>query len=96
MSAQTEDDDWRLQGQEKHLMDVSLVHRPYRRYTKNPEWDHDHCAFCWAKFMVEDYPDVLHEGYATPDDYHWVCDQCFHDFRERFHWQVVDDSTQKT
>ena len=50
--------------------------------------DHDHCEFCWAKFMVEDYPDVLHEGYSTLDEYRWVCKGCFEDFKESFQWRV--------
>lgn len=57
--------DWRLQGQEKYLKGVELRWQVYRRYPEKPDWDHDHCEFCWAKFMVEDYPDVLHEGYST-------------------------------
>jgi hypothetical protein len=84
--------DWRLTNQEKYLMGVTLVRRQYRRYPKNPEWDHDHCEFCGATFMVEDAGDVLHEGYSTLDDYRWICDQCFQDFKERFVWRVVEDS----
>jgi len=41
--------------------------------------------------MVEDYPDVLHEGYTTLDEYRWICDACFQDFQEMFGW-VVNDS----
>jgi hypothetical protein len=82
-------DDWRLTGQEKYLQGVELCYRKYRRYPANPDWDHDHCEFCWAKFMVEDYPDVLHEGYCTLDEYRWICPNCFDDFREKFQWQVV-------
>jgi predicted Fe-S protein YdhL (DUF1289 family) len=44
-----------------------------------------------AKFMVEDYPDVLHVGYATLDEYHWICEDCFRDFREDFEWKVLDE-----
>ena len=47
------------------------------------EWDHDHCAFCWAKFADVDGPEILREGYATPDDYYWICPTCFTDFREQ-------------
>jgi len=79
--------DWRLGGQERFLKGVTLVKRRYRR-SSNPNWDHAHCAFCWAKFMVEDHPGVLHEGYSTEDDYHWVCPTCFADFREMFEWHV--------
>jgi hypothetical protein len=82
-------DDWRLNGQERYLDGAVLVRRAYRRNPGNPTWDHDHCAFCQAKFMVEDIPDVLHEGYTTADDYHWICDDCFADFTDRFHWVVT-------
>jgi hypothetical protein len=87
------DKDWRLTSQEKYLMGVSLVHRRYQPIGAN---DHDHCAFCWAKFMTKDSSDVLHEGYATPDGSHWICDRCFGDFRAKFHWIVVADTTPQT
>jgi hypothetical protein len=77
-----EKDDWRLQGQERYLKGATLYWRKYRRPPWNPDWDHDHCEFCGAKFMEEDYPDVLHEGYATSDEYRWVCKPCFEDFAE--------------
>jgi hypothetical protein len=90
-----EPSDWRLRRQENYLTGATLVHRPYRRYAANPKWDHDHCAFCSAKFMVEDHPDVLHEGYVTLDDYHWICERCVQDFREQFRWTVVADTAEQ-
>ena len=90
-----ESSDWRLRGQEKYLAGATLVRRPYRKYAANRKWDHDHCVFCWAKFMTEDVPGVLHEGYATADDYHWICEPCFQDFQEEFGWTVVDDGQPK-
>jgi hypothetical protein len=56
-----------------------------------PEWDHDHCAACWAKFC-DDVPDTLREGYTTGPDYQlgaryeWVCEECFSKFKERTAW----------
>ena len=85
-----EANDWRLRNQQKYLQGATLLHRPFESYDAR---DHEHCAFCWAKFMVGDYPDVLHSGYCTPDLYHWVCDQCFHDFAEMFDWKVRGDDT---
>jgi len=80
------DDDWRLQGQERYLHGA-LLHRA--QWTRpRPDWDHDHCEFCWAKFAEEDLPDVLHEGYTTPDRYRWICGTCFRDFADRFGWRV--------
>jgi hypothetical protein len=32
---------------------------------------------------------TLHEGYCTIDNYHWICETCFHDFKDMFKWKVV-------
>ncbi len=82
----SEKDDWRLQGQERYLKGITLYWRQYSRYSE--DWDHDHCAFCWKKFMEVDHPETLHEGYTTENEYYWVCKVCFEDFRDRFHWRV--------
>jgi len=84
-------DNWRFRNQENYLSGVTVVHRKYRRNATNPNGDHDHCSFCWAKFSLDDGPDLLKEGYATTDDYHWICSQCFEDFKDRFHWSVLED-----
>jgi hypothetical protein len=31
---------------------------------------------------------VLDEGYATQEDYYWVCKTCFDDFKAMFSWTV--------
>jgi hypothetical protein len=102
------DDDWRLTGQEKYLLGVELVRKPYRARSASSE--HDHCSFCWAKFMdpilsaehrpaIADDPEMLTEGYATTEthamgaDYYWICPACFDDFVEQFSWRLVDSST---
>ena len=85
-----EKSDWRLQGQERYLKGVTLVHQTYEQYAANPDWDHDHCSFCWAKFMVQDLPNVLHQDYSTTDDYHRICERCFEDFKDMFNWVVID------
>ena len=77
--------DWRLQGQERFLQGVTLVHKEYQKY--RDDWDHDHCDFCWSKFSER--PEDLNTGYATTDNYHWICDDCFRDFAEMFQWIVV-------
>ena len=83
-----EDGDWRLRDQENYLKGVTLVHRKYRQYESAPNWDHDHCEFCWVKFMVEDHPDVLHEGWTTEDNHRWICNNCFDDFKEMFEFEI--------
>jgi hypothetical protein len=62
-----EPDDWRLLNVKRHLEGASFRLKPYR--TKNAEWDHDHCAGCWAKFAESNIPDALREGYAVTSDY---------------------------
>jgi len=81
-----DDPDWRLRGQAAWLHGVSLVRRQYRASASN---DHDHCEFCWVKFMAADFPDVEREGYATTDGHRWICATCFRDFEQRFCWLLV-------
>jgi hypothetical protein len=85
-----EDGDWRLRGQENYLKGVTLVHRKYRQYESDPNWDHDHCEFCWTEFCLKDNPTSIQEGYATQDDYHWICAKCFEDFKASFQWSVIE------
>ena len=82
------DSDWRLQGQEKYLTGMTLSRRRWRQSRAN--WDHDHCEFCWAKFMDIDDPEILREGWTDADEYRWICDTCFADFQDRFAWNVVE------
>lgn len=80
--------DWRLQGQEKYLKAVTLVRRPSRQNPYNPDWDRDHCEFCWAKFAMDPAARDVEDGYCTSDDYHWICEPCFEDFKEMFQWTI--------
>ena len=82
-------------GQERFLQGAEFVHKPYRAWSES--WEHDHCAFCTRKFVEagRSLGDAVTIGYAAvgrgpegQDDYHWVCEPCFADFRERFEWRV--------
>jgi hypothetical protein len=73
--------DWRIAGQQEYLMRATWVRRAYR--PPSEVWDHDHCAFCWAKFTAGD--EALN---STVGD-HWICERCYADFAERFGWRVV-------
>lgn len=78
------EEDWRLQGQENYLQGVLLEKKQYQKYREG--WDHDHCEFCGAKFSEKEKD--LNEGYVTTDNYHWICEGCFADFKVRFQWSV--------
>ena len=83
--------DWRLDpGTAEAYRGLTLTHRKWRE--SRPGWDHDHCEFCWEKFGDERLPDALHEGWTTPDEYRWICDTCFADFKDRFGWQIQQDT----
>lgn len=82
-----EKDDWRLQGQENYLKSVTLIYHKYLKYSKDENWDHDHCEFCNSKFLL-DNPEAQQEGYSTEDNYRWICKNCFEDFYEMFEWKI--------
>ena len=89
-----EDDDWRLQGQEKYLLGRTMRWTTWVPYRE--DWDHDHCECCMAKisdrFNVGDDHVQYKAAWVTADDsYRWVCRECFSDFRSRFAWSVVGD-----
>lgn len=77
--------DWRLRGQEKYLAGVELSWKKYKPYREG--WDHDHCAFCWRKFSTSEGD--ISEGYTTKDEYHWICKNCYEDFKDKFRWKLV-------
>lgn len=78
-------DDWRLQGQDKYLKGKVVERKKYQCYRDG--WDHDHCEFCGTKFSL-DISDALKVGYATKNNYYWICDACFEDFKALFEWKV--------
>lgn len=94
-----EPDRWGQSGQEDRFPPGTTMElRPYR--APRPEWDHDHCIFCWAKFMdptlsgasrraIESDSEILTAGYtAGPDGGEWVCPGCFDEFSAAFGWTV--------
>lgn len=79
----TVDGDWRLLGQERYLFGKKLIQKTF--VTKKQR-DHAHCAFCWDK--IGDCEDWIRVAYCTSDELHWICEQCYQDFRESFQWQL--------
>jgi hypothetical protein len=60
-----------------------------------PEWDHDHCVGCWAKFMEKAGREIEQSGYAVTaecekgQDYYWICASCFVALKDQLEWAVV-------
>ena len=80
-----EPSDWRLMGQEKYLMGESLRFKSYPE--RKTATDHDHCEFCFQKFM-DSGEDTIQQGFATLDDYRWICPTCYEDFNEQFQFKI--------
>lgn len=80
-----EKDDWRL------FNDVEYLHGKYLNPTDGEEIvqhapDLKMCIFCLEK--VKDSP---HQWWFVPEDFSCcICESCFHDFREAFHWKKLD------
>ncbi len=74
-----ESDDWRWRCQDEKFAGVELTFKTYGQYSET--WDHDHCEFCFAKFLPpnrldeyrrlapNDEHELLTEGYTTTDSY---------------------------
>lgn len=67
--------DRRITNQHKYLYGKSLVQKAF---VSKGNWDHEHCAFCFYKILPGDVE------YCTLDEKHWVCKNCFEDFKECF------------
>jgi hypothetical protein len=71
-------------------MDRPVKWRTWWNY--HPGCDHDHCAFCWAKFPWQPAGDdhvSYDDGWVTADDdCTWICPVCFEDYKDRFGWTV--------
>ena len=75
-------EDWREQGQNRYLSGLRFRKKRYAKFSET--WEHDHCEFCGVKFCEpQESANCLLEGYATEDNYRWICVDCFQDFKER-------------
>lgn len=93
MEVNSMQNDWRLVNQENYLKD-KLVTKA--NFNETESCDHVHCAFCWEK--IGKGLDMVHSGYRVVDGPWWICDTCFHDFKESFGWilEPKDDSDGST
>lgn len=76
--------DWRFTDQDQYLMRARLKFCQFSKELR----DHDHCEFCGAKFS-EGAGD-LRQGYCTIDEYYWICQSCYEDFKDFFGWEDAD------
>ncbi|MBR2404702.1 MAG: hypothetical protein IKA95_03495 [Clostridia bacterium] len=74
--------DWRLTNQKEYLFGKTLLKGSFKVYREG--WEHEHCAFCSERI---DSSTTM--AYSTEDHYHWICEDCFNDFKKMFEWVVV-------
>jgi len=68
--------DWRITNQINYLRGKELIYGQY--HPKCEEWEHEHCEFCWGKFIESSY------GYCTVDTNYWICEECYNHFKIMF------------
>lgn len=78
--------DWRVDNAK--LTRGATLH--FAKYVPPREdWDHDHCAGCWAKFVDTGASNTLADGYVTDDHKHWICPECFRDLAHEMEWTLA-------
>ena len=60
------------------------VHRRHY-FLWRPDWDHDHCEFCFRRFASAERQNFCSEGFFT-EDKRWICETCYEDFKLMFDW----------
>lgn len=81
------EDEWRLWQQRPWLQRAKIKYAVFHATERN---DHEHCEFCWEK--ISEFPETQHAGYCTLDEHYWICETCFHDFKEMFEWTLVESA----
>jgi hypothetical protein len=93
----TDENDWRLTANHERLRGATLSRRRYE--APSASWEHDHCEFCWAKFMQRNGDGIQAAGYFHAGSKTWICDRCLDEFRDRFDWKTEpfnDESIRQT
>lgn len=77
--------DWRRMGQEKFLLNKKLK---YKKYDGDiSKGAHEHCSFCYELISSKG---PITEAYCTLDEENWICKKCYDDFKDEFHWIIIE------
>ena len=80
-------EDWRLTGQERYLLFAKLkevIPIEYLSQLADPTLFHEHCEFCMDKIEEQ----LNKKCYCTLDNYHWICEDCYKDFKDKFIFKI--------
>ena len=75
--------DWRLTNQTNYLYKKVLKKQPFKVYKEG--WEHEHCEFC-SERIDKNTP----VAYSSDNNYYWICEKCYEDFKDMFEWTVEE------
>lgn len=83
-----DNNDWRLSfGQTPEIyQQYQWSLKPWT--STDPNWDHDHCEFCFQKISNLKEEDSELEGWTDDEKNHWICKTCFEDFQDMYQWNL--------
>lgn len=92
------EEDWRIEAGGDEVRGRAFAFRSYT--PPRPDWDHDHCELCGAKFMQGGAHGSLAEGFATPCDgspgsFSWACESCWNDLNATLGLGLLWESTSR-
>ena len=58
-------DDWRRGWHVRNLEGLRLTWKRFQAYSAT--WEHEHCAFCWKKFLDESYSPAMRDHLQRPE-----------------------------
>ena len=86
---------WKVAYREKNAF-YKMIEQYACRYVKSNNQGHEnledekiqhfwhvHCELCNEKAMTN----ISCTFYCTEDIKHWICEECFNDFKKQFNWQ---------
>lgn len=76
--------DWRRDSEELELVNKVLLKKFYKNGFQKME--REHCELCCSVFGSGKFD--FSEGYCTENYYFWICDRCYEEQNELFHWKV--------
>lgn len=81
-------DDWRIMGQPGYLFKKRIRYTQVENILQPTE--HRHCEFCFDRFSHNN--NDLQSGYicCVQNKTYWICENCYIDFKDLFHWKVVE------
>ncbi len=75
---------WHLTNQMNYLYQKNLIKGTFKLIVKAGSMNI--VLFVLKKMII---PTL---AYSTEDRYHWICPECFDDFKTMFEWRIIEDN----